>query len=199
MSRALSIIEQRRSVAGTCPSATHTHCTSTMEEYAREPCPWRIVDDCGGAFTMGVIGGGLFQAVKGFRNAPSGFSRRFAGSMVAVKQRAPIVGGQFAVWGGLFSTIDCSLVYMRKKEDPWNSIISGAATGGILAARSGAAAMAGSAVIGGMLLAMIEGVGILLTRFASDQFKPIAPGEMGDPSVLGPPQPITLNSEPNYQ
>lgn len=65
-----------------------------------------------------------------------GLSRRFTGSLVAVKQRAPIVGGQFAVWGGLFSTIDCSLVYMRKKEDPWNSIISGAATGGILAARS---------------------------------------------------------------
>uniref|UniRef100_A0A493TKH0 Translocase of inner mitochondrial membrane 17B n=1 Tax=Anas platyrhynchos platyrhynchos TaxID=8840 RepID=A0A493TKH0_ANAPP len=41
-----------------------------MEEYAREPCPWRIVDDCGGAFTMGVIGGGVFQALKGFRNAP---------------------------------------------------------------------------------------------------------------------------------
>lgn len=33
--------------------------------------PWRIVDDCGGAFTMGAIGGGIFQAVKGFRNAPS--------------------------------------------------------------------------------------------------------------------------------
>uniref|UniRef100_A0AC11EH31 Translocase of inner mitochondrial membrane 17B n=1 Tax=Ovis aries TaxID=9940 RepID=A0AC11EH31_SHEEP len=43
-----------------------------MEEYAREPCPWRIVDDCGGAFTMGVIGGGVFQAIKGFRNAPVG-------------------------------------------------------------------------------------------------------------------------------
>lgn len=65
-----------------------------------------------------------------------GISRRFTGSLVAVKQRAPIFGGQFAVWGGLFSTIDCSLVYVRKKEDPWNSIISGAATGGILAARS---------------------------------------------------------------
>lgn len=68
--------------------------------------------------------------------ALQGLNRRFTGSMVAVKQRAPIVGGQFAVWGGLFSTIDCSLVYLRKKEDPWNSIISGAATGGILAARS---------------------------------------------------------------
>lgn len=48
-----------------------------MEEYAREPCPYRIVDDCGGAFAMGCIGGGVFQAIKGFRNAPSGLSRRF--------------------------------------------------------------------------------------------------------------------------
>lgn len=48
-----------------------------MEEYSREPCPFRIVDDCGGAFAMGCIGGGVFQAIKGFRNAPSGLSRRF--------------------------------------------------------------------------------------------------------------------------
>lgn len=33
--------------------------------------PWRIVDDCGGAFTMGAIGGGVFQSIKGFRNAPA--------------------------------------------------------------------------------------------------------------------------------
>lgn len=158
-----------------------------MEEYAREPCPWRIVDDCGGAFTMGLIGGGLFQSIKGFRNAPSGFSRRMAGSFLAVRQRAPILGGQFAVWGGLFSTIDCSLVYLRQKEDPWNSIMSGAATGGILSARAGVGAMAGSALLGGVLLAMIEGVGIMITRMTSDQFKPVGLGEISDPGVLGPP------------
>jgi import inner membrane translocase subunit TIM17 len=44
--------------------------------------------------------------------------------------------GNFAVWGGLFSAIDCSLVYVRKKEDPWNSITSGALTGAILSIRS---------------------------------------------------------------
>lgn len=38
--------------------------------------PWRIVDDCGGAFTMGTIGGGVFQAIKGFRNAPAVSSSR---------------------------------------------------------------------------------------------------------------------------
>ena len=32
-----------------------------MEEYAREPCPWRIIDDCGGAFSMGLIGRSVFS------------------------------------------------------------------------------------------------------------------------------------------
>jgi len=146
-----------------------------MEEYTREPCPWRIVDDCGGAFTMGLIGGGVFQSIKGFRNAPSGFSRRMVGSMTAIKQRSPIIAGNFAVWGGMFSTIDCALIHVRKKEDPWNSIISGAATGGILAARNGLSAMAGSAFIGGVLLALIEGVGILFTRLSAEQFQPQPP------------------------
>jgi len=156
-----------------------------MEEYAREPCPYRIVDDCGGAFAMGCIGGGVFQAIKGFRNAPSGFSRRMLGSLSAIKTRSPIIAGNFAVWGGMFSTIDCTLVHFRKKEDPWNSIISGAATGGILAARNGVPAMVGSAVIGGVLLGLIEGIGILFTRISADQFKNPSPPE--DPTALGDP------------
>ncbi|XP_068154049.1 LOW QUALITY PROTEIN: mitochondrial import inner membrane translocase subunit Tim17-B-like [Drosophila tropicalis] len=157
-----------------------------MEEYAREPCPFRIVDDCGGAFAMGCIGGGVFQAIKGFRNAPSGMNRRLLGSITAIKTRSPVIAGNFAVWGGMFSTIDCTLVHFRKKEDPWNSIISGAATGGILAARNGVPAMAGSAIIGGVLLALIEGVGILFTRISADQFRnPSPPTE--DPAALGDP------------
>ncbi|XP_034021987.1 mitochondrial import inner membrane translocase subunit Tim17-A [Thalassophryne amazonica] len=143
-----------------------------MEEYVREPCPWRIVDDCGGAFTMGAIGGGIFQAVKGFRNAPSGVSLRMRGSLNAIRTRAPLLGGSFAVWGGLFSMIDCGLVKVRGKEDPWNSIASGAMTGAILSARSGPVTMVGSAAMGGILLALIEGAGILLNRFASSQFQP---------------------------
>ncbi|CAD6995414.1 unnamed protein product [Ceratitis capitata] len=84
----------------------------------------------------------------------------------------------------MFSTIDCTLVHFRKKEDPWNSIISGFATGGILAARNGIPAMAGSAIIGGVLLALIEGVGILFTRLSAEQFKNPAP-PIEDPAVLG--------------
>uniref|UniRef100_A0A4X1TC98 Uncharacterized protein n=1 Tax=Sus scrofa TaxID=9823 RepID=A0A4X1TC98_PIG len=40
-----------------------------MEEYSRA-LPRGIVADCGGAFTMGTIGGGIFQAIKGFRSSP---------------------------------------------------------------------------------------------------------------------------------
>ncbi|OCT91943.1 hypothetical protein XELAEV_18015000mg [Xenopus laevis] len=146
-----------------------------MEEYTREPCPWRIVDDCGGAFTMGMIGGGIFQAIKGFRNSPQGLKHRFKGSLISIRTRAPQLGGSFAVWGGLFSMIDCSMVKIRGKEDPWNSITSGALTGAILAARNGAVAMVGSAAMGGILLALIEGAGICITRFASSQFTNVAP------------------------
>ena len=32
--------------------------------------PWRIVEDCGAAFAMGCIGGGVFSFWKGYRNSP---------------------------------------------------------------------------------------------------------------------------------
>ncbi|XP_043973954.1 mitochondrial import inner membrane translocase subunit Tim17-B isoform X4 [Gambusia affinis] len=137
---------------------------------------------------MGAIGGGVFQAVKGFRNAPAGVGHRLRGSVNAVRVRAPQIGGSFAVWGGLFSTIDCGLVRLRGKEDPWNSITSGALTGAILAARSGPLTMMGSAMMGGILLALIEGFGILLTRYTAQQFQNPLPFTGGaDPSQL-PPQ-----------
>ena len=87
-------------------------------------------------------------SIPGFRNAPVGMSKRLAGMMTGIKTRAPITGGNFAVWGGTFSAIDCSLVYLRQKEDPWNSITSGAVTGAILSVRNGAPAMLGSAIVG---------------------------------------------------
>ncbi|ALC42829.1 Tim17b1 [Drosophila busckii] len=145
-----------------------------MEEYSREPCPFRIVEDCGGAFAMGAVGGALFQAIKGFRNAPCGLQRRLAGGLAEVRARSGLVGGSFAVWGGTFSAIDCALVYWRGKEDPWNSIISGAATGGVLAARGGSAAMLSSALVGGVLLALIEGAGIAIAHYSADNYRQIS-------------------------
>lgn len=94
------------------------------------------------------------------------------GGVIAVKQRAPVLGGNFAVWGGMFSTFDCILINARGKEDPWNSIASGAITGGILAARGGPGAAARSAVVGGILLALIEGMGVALNRLFAEEYRP---------------------------
>ncbi|KAG6772137.1 hypothetical protein NC652_016916 [Populus alba x Populus x berolinensis] len=136
-------------------------------ETSREPCPDRIIDDIGGAFGMGAVGGSAFHFIKGVYNSPTG--TRLIGGTQAVRMNAPRVGGSFAVWGGLFSAFDCSMVYLRQKEDPWNSIIAGAATGGFLSMRQGLGASGRSALFGGVLLALIEGAGIMLNKVMSAQ------------------------------
>ncbi|KAG5076257.1 hypothetical protein JHK82_054952 [Glycine max] len=136
-------------------------------ETSREPCPDRILDDIGGAFGMGAVGGSAFHFLKGLYNAPRG--ARVVAASQAVRLNAPRVGGSFAVWGGLFSSFDCTMVYLRQKEDPWNSIFAGAATGGFLSMRQGLPAAARSAAFGGVLLALIEGAGIMLNKFLSAQ------------------------------
>lgn len=57
--------------------------------------------------------------MKGFRNSPYG--ERRIGAITAIKARAPVLGGNFGVWGGLFSTFDCAIKGIRKKEDPYNA------------------------------------------------------------------------------
>ena len=131
----------------------------------RDPCPYRIIEDIGGAFAFGAIGGGIWHLGKGAFQSPRG--ARLSGALGNCAARAPVMGGQFAVWGGLFACCDCSLSALRQKEDPWNSIMSGAATGGILAARAGPRAMASAAVVGGIILALIEGMGIWMNNYFS--------------------------------
>lgn len=57
--------------------------------HAALPC--RIIDDFGGAFAMGAIGGSVWHGVKGYRNSPSGMKMR--SSIGAIKARAPVLGG----------------------------------------------------------------------------------------------------------
>ena len=81
------------------------------------------------------------------------------GTIRAIKLNAPDYGGRFALWGGCFSATNCFLEATRKKEDAYNKIASGAITGGVLAARMGPRVAFSSAVVGGVLLAVIEGFG----------------------------------------
>ncbi|KAJ7925254.1 Tim17-domain-containing protein [Mycena leptocephala] len=178
-------------------------------DHTRDPCPWVILNDFGGAFSMGAVGGGIWYGIKGSRNSPRG--ERFVGAISSMKARAPVVGGNFGVWGGMFSTFDCAVKGFRKKEDAWNAIISGFMTGGCLALRSGFywvcswrslhAVLGGprgafqSAVACGILLGVFEGVGVLLGRVFSEGQRPQAaplPASMT-------PQPSPPSSIPGLQ
>ncbi|XP_059638217.1 mitochondrial import inner membrane translocase subunit TIM17-2-like [Cornus florida] len=176
-------------------------------ETSREPCPDRILDDMGGAFGMGAVGGSAFHFIKGLYHSPKG--EGWIGGSQAVRMNAPRVGGSFAVWGGLFSTFDCTMVYIRQKEDPWNSIISGAATGGFLQMRQGFRVASRSAAFGGVLLALIEGAGIMINKFvAAQQQMPIMieeqmPNAAGGPGFQLPnqapqPEPSTSSSSSSW-
>lgn len=54
--------------------------------HARSGC--RILDDVGGAFGMGVVGGGLWHLLKGMKNSPSG--HRFVGGIDVRAQNRPL-------------------------------------------------------------------------------------------------------------
>ena len=58
-------------------------------DHKREPCPDRILDDVGGAFGMGAVGGGIWHALKGAKNSPGG--ARLRGSF-EVRARVVVVG-----------------------------------------------------------------------------------------------------------
>jgi hypothetical protein len=56
---------------------------------------------------------------------------------------------------GMFSTIDCTLIAIRKKEDSANAIIAGGVTGSLLTMRQGWQSMAISGVIGMFVCACV--------------------------------------------
>ncbi|GKE67057.1 hypothetical protein Tco_1521218, partial [Tanacetum coccineum] len=108
-----------------------------------------------------------FHFPKGLYNSPSG--ARFIGGAQAVCMNTPCVAGRFALWGGLFSTFKCALGYVRQKEDPWNSILAGAAASGLIPMRQGFGPMARAALGGAALIALFHGMVITFDRFVSAQ------------------------------
>jgi import inner membrane translocase subunit TIM17 len=64
---------------------------------------------------MGLIGSGIFNTYRGFRNSPAGLQNRLVNIGREVRLRSALTGVQFAAWGGMFSTIDCTLVAIRRK------------------------------------------------------------------------------------
>eukprot|EP00455_Lapot_gusevi_P011998 TRINITY_DN1562_c0_g2_i1.p1 TRINITY_DN1562_c0_g2~~TRINITY_DN1562_c0_g2_i1.p1 ORF type:complete len:223 (+),score=90.51 TRINITY_DN1562_c0_g2_i1:33-671(+) len=138
--------------------SVYSYSTNTMRGAMDQgaPCPDKIFDDCGGAFAMGCAGGSVWHGFKGLRNSPRGWSNRSRGMISAIRTRAPVLGGQFAVWGGLFSVFDCGIAHVRGKHDWINSVASGAITSGLLAIRAGFYPFLLNCAVGGAMLGMLE-------------------------------------------
>jgi hypothetical protein len=47
------------------------------------------------------------------KDSNSPYGERRIGALTAIKARAPVLGGNFGVWGGLFSTFDCAVKGIR--------------------------------------------------------------------------------------
>lgn len=153
----------------------------------KRPYPGRILTDTGSAFAVGAVGGSFFHFVKGLRNAPTG--ARFTGGLEAACMNVPRIGSRFAIWTGLYSVCDCTLMYVRQKEDPWNSILAGAATGGILSLRQGFRSVIRSSMHGAIVFALFNGAFIMAQRFQPDPLSmpvdvpSVTPAEMSSLSM----------------
>lgn len=58
-------------------------------EHGREPCPDRILDDIGGAFGMGALGGGLWHTYRGLKNSPKGYKLKGTIEVTAASAQGP--------------------------------------------------------------------------------------------------------------
>ena len=70
---------------------------------------------------------------------------------------------------GSFFNILISIFPYRQKDDPYNAIAAGFITGGVLAIRGGLSVAFKNAIIGGVILGLIEGVSTLITSFSMRQ------------------------------
>ena len=64
-----------------------------------------------------------------------------------------VLGGNFAMWGGIFAIVDCTLISIRGGiEDGFNLVVAGFTTGYLLAIRSGKTKAFFNGFVGGTLL-----------------------------------------------
>ena len=107
----------------------------------------------------------MCSILLGMINAPR--RQRIWSGLCLVRNRAPFLGGSFGLWGGLFSSFDCMLIHYRQKDDPYNAMIAGFLTGGVLQIRAGVQQAFKQALIGGFIIMLIEGVSNIFTAIAT--------------------------------
>ena len=90
----------------------------------------------------------------GFRRSPH--SVKLLGGITHLAKRAPMLGGNFALWGLIYSSTECALIKLRHKDDSINSIVGGFTTGYMLSCRGGWRSALSNGIIGAIMLGAIE-------------------------------------------
>ena len=86
-----------------------------------------------------------------------------------MKKRGPILAGSFAMWAGIFSISDCTLIAIRNTDDGINKIAAGFITGGTLAFRAGPRIAWKNALFGGIFLSAIVVFDIFMQKHQKRQ------------------------------
>lgn len=77
--------------------------------------------------------------------------------------------GSFAMWAGIYSISECTLIGLRNTDDAINKIVSGAITGGVLAMRAGPRIAMKNAMIGGIFLGAIVLFEVVMVKYQKRQ------------------------------
>ncbi|RCV30828.1 hypothetical protein SEVIR_6G137600v4 [Setaria viridis] len=107
---------------------------------------YRLIDYVGDGFVLGASFGSAFHFIRGLRNSPDG--GRLAGGVRAVRTNVPRVAGRGGACLALFWAVESATCLARRRDDLWNSIAAGAATGGLFNVHRGAPAATLFALLG---------------------------------------------------
>ena len=125
-------------------------------------CPHRIIDDLGSGFALGTTLGSIWYYIKGSYYAPK--RQKIFGGIDLIRKRAPLLGGNFATWMGLFGFFQCLLVHVTEKDTHMNQAVAGALTGGLINIRGGWRYAMRGAISGGIFIGVFNIFEIVMVK-----------------------------------
>ena len=90
-------------------------------DHTRDPCPYVILNDFGGAFAMGAVGGTIWHGIKGSRNSP-----RVSGAWTAGAEEMWLRKWRQAAAAGDEGRMRAAMVLGQRRQRaermPWHSL-----------------------------------------------------------------------------
>ena len=80
-------------------------------EYTRNQYAHEIVNRLGSGYALGITSGAILYFIRGMILSPR--NQRIFGGIAHVRDRAPVLGGSFALWCGSFALVSGYMKYKR--------------------------------------------------------------------------------------